>query len=219
MDTKEINPLWNLADTFSVADAVALIAGFDSQEGAQEETNVKIVFSSLVNAIDARKLKATIRQDARAAGINERVNTGEEIRMMTPVENVLNSNFMKVNVIFRKEPDWQKTTIDRQDLIEWLEGRGVRTGFFFPGAVDGPAYLDPKNPRYSAKLAAAVMAWQAVTDPRGRSPKQALTKWLNEHATRFGLTDEEGKPVRNTIEEISKIANWEMTGGAPKTLG
>ena len=68
-------------------------------------------------------------------------------------------------------------------------------------------------------LAAAVKAWQAVTDPKGKSPKQALDKWLREHAADFGLTDDEGNPVNQAIEDCSKIANWQPGGGAAKTPG
>ena len=80
-------------------------------------------------------------------------------------------------------------------------------------------HLDPKNPRYAPKLAAAVRAWQAVTDPGKVSPKKALTKWLREHAAEFGLSDDEGKPNETGIEEVAKVANWQPGGGAPKTPG
>ena len=33
----------------------------------------------------------------------------------------------------------------------------------------------------------------------------------------FGLTDEEGNPINQAIEECSKVANWNPGGGAPKT--
>jgi len=37
-----------------------------------------------------------------------------------------------------------------------------------------------------------------------------------EHATDFGLTDDDGNPVNLAIEECSKVANWK-TGGGPGT--
>lgn len=112
-----------------------------------------------------------------------------------------------------------ESRIDVESLRQWLETRSVRTGFFFPTATDAPDYLDQKNPRYAPKLAAAVRAWQSVTDAAGKTPKQALTKWLREHAAEFGLTDEEGKPNETGIEEVAKVANWQPGGGAPKTPG
>lgn len=86
-------------------------------------------------------------------------------------------------------------------------------------ANDSHGYLDPKNPRYAPKLAASVKAWQAVTDPRGRSPKKALDNWLREHAADFGLMGDDGIPVNTAIEECSKVANWQPGGGAAKTPG
>jgi hypothetical protein len=80
-------------------------------------------------------------------------------------------------------------------------------------------YLDPKHPRYAPKLAAAVLAWQTTGNKAltGKSPKQALLKWLREHAAEFDLTDEDGKPNETGIEEAAKVANWQPAGGAPKT--
>lgn len=75
-----------------------------------------------------------------------------------------------------------ESRVDVESLRGWLATRGIRAGFFFPTATDAPDYLDPKNPRYAPKLAAAVRAWQSVTDAGARSPKQALEKWLREHA-------------------------------------
>jgi hypothetical protein len=104
-------------------------------------------------------------------------------------------------------------------MIIWLKSKGITTGFFFPEATEAPDYLDKRNPRYAPKLAAAVQAWMSVTDPGKKSPKQALDKWLREHAAEFGLTDEDGKPIESAVEEISKVANWKQSGGAPKTSG
>ena len=91
--------------------------------------------------------------------------------------------------------------------------------FLFPERTETADYLDPENSRYAPKLAAAVRAWQAVTDPAGRHPKQALMKWLRENAAEFGLTDDEGKPNETGIEEAAKVANWQPGGGAPRTPG
>jgi hypothetical protein len=71
-----------------------------------------------------------------------------------------------------------------------------------------PDYLDPKHPRYAPKLAAAVMAWQAVTYPGKISPKAALTKWLSSHKDEFCLS-------AHGIEEAAKVANWAPQGGSP----
>jgi hypothetical protein len=112
--------------------------------------------------------------------------------------------------------------VEVASLKNWLAGRGFRSGFFFPEPSYSQDYLDPRHPRYASKLAAAVQAWMAMGSDSmvgGKSPKQALTKWLREHAREFGLADDDGKPNETGIEEAAKVANWQPMGGAPKTPG
>ncbi len=116
--------------------------------------------------------------------------------------------------------DLYKSTVEVDSLKQWLKSRGFTSGFFFPeGSDDSPDYLDPANPRYAPKLAAAVRAWQAVTGPGKTSAKKALDKWLREHAAEFGLTDDDGLPINQAVEDCSKVANWNQKGGAPTTPG
>ncbi|MGQ0677394.1 MAG: hypothetical protein ACT4N4_15095 [Rhodospirillales bacterium] len=131
-------------------------------------------------------------------------------------------SYYESNGELTQEPDsvnLYSSRVEVESLKEWLASRGFQRGFFFPTPVEAPGYLDPNNPRYAPKLAAAVRAWQAVQDPAGRHPKQALAKWLRENAVEFGLTDDEGKPNETGIEEAAKVANWQPGGGAPKTPG
>ena len=79
-----------------------------------------------------------------------------------------------------------------------------------------PGYLDPSHSRYSPKLAAAVRAWLAVEDEKGKHPRQALEAWLTKNAAELRLT-KDGKRNKQGIEECAKVANWKQTGGAPKT--
>jgi hypothetical protein len=51
----------------------------------------------------------------------------------------------------------------------------------------------------------------------GKTPKQALTKWLRENASRYGLSGDDGAPNETGIEEVAKVANWQPSGGAPRT--
>jgi hypothetical protein len=92
-----------------------------------------------------------------------------------------------------------------------------RTGGLFYDAK-APGVTDASHPRYSAKLAAAIAAWEAFDDtvPGPGTAKQNLQIWLRQHAAEFGLVDETGSPRESVIEEISIVANWATTGGAPK---
>jgi hypothetical protein len=116
--------------------------------------------------------------------------------------------------------DIRDSRVEVDSFRSFLSGRGLKTGFFFPEKPVAQDYLNPKHPRYAPKLAAAVFAWLATdgkSATKGKSPKQALTKWLRENASEFGLTDDDGKPNETGIEEAAKVANWQLTGGAPKT--
>ena len=119
--------------------------------------------------------------------------------------------------------DIERSKVEVESLREWFSSRGRRPAFFFPPEEDEPAkenepeYLDPGNLRYPPKLAAAVHAWQAVTDPGPKHPRQALKDWLVENAAEVGLTDEKGKLNNKGIEQVAAVANWRPRGGAPRT--
>jgi hypothetical protein len=106
-----------------------------------------------------------------------------------------------------------------ESLREWLKTRGCERGFFFPESKELPDYLNPSDPRYAPKLAAAIRAWEATSNVAiaGKSPKQVLTEWLVKHASEFDLLDRTGKPNHEGIDQIAKVANWQPLGGAPKT--
>jgi hypothetical protein len=238
-----ISAPWRSADYLTVRQAAALIAGVDpnavhesgdyfiDQEThlttSEGITQVQAALAVLANAINAKTLAAKIRRTAWERGWDEEPEAGE--RLTRDVE-VLDSDTdewpdadplrpKRRGVIYRVAPDWGLTTVERETLINWLRIRGLRPACFFPDAPQGPQtpdYLDRQNLRYSAKLAASVTAWQSVTHPAPRSPKQALEKWLREHAAEFGLVNSSGKPVAQAIEECSKVANWNTGGGAPK---
>jgi len=228
----EIDTLWNLHEDFSIADAAALVAGYNPTlvQRCEQDTLIHqsfprypVVLDALTRAITNGRLKAAIRISAREYGYADRM---ADIEYFAFIEDALpEGNTVEADEVLAKDrsciykplPDWSLSTIAREDLIDWLRRRGVSSGFFFPAGTDAPDYLDPGNPRYASKLAAAVRAWQAVTDSGGASPKQALVKWLREHAAEFGLTDDEGKQNETGIDEVAKVANWQPGGGAPKT--
>ncbi|WP_375668248.1 hypothetical protein [Bartonella sp. AP36NXGY] len=111
------------------------------------------------------------------------------------------------------------------DLKEWLSSRGLRPAFFFPEDDSAEtkdqkyyAFQDPTHPRYAPKLAAIVAAWEAVSEAEGgKTVKGTLIKWLSEHAVQYKLVDDDNLPREKLIEELAAVANWEPTGGAPKT--
>lgn len=211
---------WRLCDEFSVIQAALLIVG-ENPAGKQDDVlrsaysrpmGFDAAFAALRHATQAGRLRAVMRRKEDA------------IMSITPhlVERVAGGDG-SASESYTKEPDWNLTTITLDDLRAWLRGRGISTGFFFPKDEASADYLNPSHAHYSSKLAATIRAWEAVSrDPsatRGKTVKQAIMTWLRRHADQYGLTKDDGSPNEQGIEEISKIANWDTKGGAPKTPG
>jgi hypothetical protein len=198
---------WRLCDELNIVQAALLVAGADPSCDAGYVENWDIE-------------RRPVGYEAAKAAISSALMRGTIIGKMIPIYKMV--DFDKPYAPEDGSVDVMKSRVDVESLRTWLEDRGVRTGFFFPEQAIVQDYLDPKHPRYAPKLAAAVLAWLAIDDEsalKGKTPKQALSKWLREQAARFGMTDEDGKPNETGIEEAAKVANWQPGGGAPKTPG
>lgn len=231
-----IDPLWKLSEDYSVLDAAALIAGYEPTEidrcsnDTYFDTNFpsySVTLKAITQAIINLRLKAQIRHSVFEQGYALRI-VGDEYKVFG---DVLKKNealgtkdlYVKPNgeaFFVLPSPDWALTSVTKEDLVNWLSSRGIKSGFFFDSSVDAPNYLDKNHPRYAPKLAASVHAWLAMENSElivRKSAKQALAKWLRENSARFRLSDEEGIPNEKGIEECAKVANWDDKGGAPKT--
>jgi hypothetical protein len=194
---------WRLCDELNIVQAAMLVANINpsSSDGANAEG------WDVHNRPDGYEAaKAAIGSALRRGLIKGNFVPAVTIRFENSFDEPLQYN---ANI--------NESTVEVESLKTWLASRGFRRGFFFPDKDDAPDYLDPLNPRYAPKLAAAVRAWQAVTESGKKSPKQALEKWLRENAAAFGLVDEDGNPINQAVEDCSKVANWNQSGGAPKT--
>jgi hypothetical protein len=229
---------WRLCDHLNVVQAALLIVGADPSIAQLTERGIE--FNSQVRGYDAASTaiihaleKYGEYLDAIGLGTSnnhssQALKAPDAERLKSLKQGALKGKIVPVwatdtngnrHSIMEGVIDLWQSTVEVAALKVWLKERGFTTGFFFPDLEDKPDYLDPHNPRYAPKLAAAVHAWQAVTDPGTKSPKRALDKWLREHAAEFGLTDDEGQPVNQAVEDCSKVANWQPSGGAPKTPG
>ena len=197
IDPTNINPLWRLADPLTVTQAAALIAGVDPNTVIWRDS-----FYPLIKSGDNEIYREHLHEiEIAFAALRNAINAGN------------------LATKYNKRITWETITVAVADLKAWLESKGFRTGFFFPEAEEPkmPDFLNRSHPRYAPKLAAAVSAWLAVEDPGGKHPKRALEKWLREHAVDFGLTNEDGTLNETGIAEVAKVANWQPSGGAPKT--
>ncbi|MGC8535819.1 MAG: hypothetical protein ACP5QR_09850 [Rhizomicrobium sp.] len=117
--------------------------------------------------------------------------------------------------------DIYRTLVSALELDSFLKKRGVTSDYFHRPEFEISRKVVTGSPYFSKKLDAANKAWSAVTsDPAlliGKSPKQALKKWLTENAASLGLLNREGVPNQTGIDEICKVANWKPEGGATPT--
>lgn len=200
----EISDYWRLCDELTVQQAALLIVGVDpaSEIGANVED---------WKTHERPKGYEAVKHGLSRA-LRKGIVTGDNVAKQEWIDQYTTTDIHNTT-------DIKKSVVERDSLVAWLKSRGINTGFFFPVEKNtGLApYLDASNPRYAPKLAAAVNAWLAVTNPNGKTPKSALAKWLRENAAPYGLSDDEGKPNEQGIEETAKVANWDAKGGAPKT--
>ncbi|MDP7561089.1 MAG: hypothetical protein QF745_11185 [Planctomycetota bacterium] len=201
---------WRLCDELSVIQAALLIVGEDpsSNLGYVEDWDLH----ERPEGYEAAK--TAISNALRSGAIK-----GKVIRLYEQDINVHTGEFIDDSV------NLSESRVDVDSLRNWLAGRGFHAGFFFPNSSDAPDYLDPADPSYTPKLAAAIRAWQAVTtDPKyldnGKTVKQNLESWLTAHAAEFDLVKSDGEINADAIKnQIAKVANWMDKGGAPKTPG
>jgi hypothetical protein len=195
---------WRLCDELTIIQAALLVAGREPSGNAQYNAE--------------KTIHPPVGYEAAREAISNALRRGAIKGQLVPLyEHDINGNICGES---QGSVDIHSSRVEVDSLKAWLAGRGLKTGFFFPERPVAQDYLNPKRPRYAPKLAAAVFAWLATGDEstsKAKSPKQALTKWLREHASEFGLTDEDGKPNETGIEEAAKVANWQPGGGAPKT--
>lgn len=205
-DEEELDRMdyWRLCDELTIVQAALLISGTDPSKS-----------QSYVERWDPNKRPTGY--DAAKAAISNALRSGKIIGRLVPeyTEDINGNQGPPID----DSVDIYQSRIEVESLKLWLKSRGLKSGFFFPLRPKAADYLDPDNPRYAPKLAAAVSAWIAVGDVSGKHPKQALAKWLREHAAEFDLTDDDGNPNETGIDDAAKVANWQPLGGAPRTPG
>lgn len=116
-----------------------------------------------------------------------------------------------------KEPNWIETTVEVNDLQDWLKSRGFFPEFFFPqGSAAG--FKDKNNSRYSPKLACAIGAWEAVKNAQpNKSVKESIALWVQSNGINFGMGNADGVVPIKAIEQVATVVNWDTRGGATPT--
>ncbi len=128
----------------------------------------------------------------------------------------------------------QVTRIDKKQAVDLIEPVKVLRGVMLvtpeefrrfqdecveidSGSEIPPPYLDPTHEWYSSELASAVCAWLALFsggsfDPKGKSVKQQIERWLSSHGDKLSS---------NARKNTATLVNPDTTkkGGAPRTPG
>lgn len=199
----EVSRFWRLAESVNVIQAALLIIGVEPQTVEDYVENW---------APEKRPENYTAARDAIVGAT--RSGTLEGSICFVEYEGPM-GNFE----IDETRIDYGRSRVNVRSLIDWLQASGFDTDSLALPTEKPKGFRDPDHPRYSPKLMAVVEAWEnfdTESDEPG-TPKQRLMKWLRLNASRFGLTDDDGKPSENVIEELAKVANWATAGGAPKT--
>lgn len=104
------------------------------------------------------------------------------------------------------------STVLVDDLIVWCEAKSIP--HLWGKRRKNPMEAVAQMPDCPAELHAAIEAFSAVyLSPAAtmtRSPKNALLAWLEQHKPELSS---------NARERVATVANWQPTGGAPKTPG
>lgn len=188
---------WKLCDDYSIVQAAILACG-----GDPEDLQWEVERNSSHRPHGYVPVRTALMSAVQAGTLNARIVT-------------FDSDFDNQG----REP--HNAYVTAADLNAFFRAKRMVAPFFDRSDLPPEASFRPDSPQFPRKLDAAIKAWTAVTsDPaslRGRSPKQALEKWLIEHASELGLLNKDGQPNRNGIEEICKVANWKPEGGATPT--
>ncbi|MFC2952292.1 hypothetical protein ACFOOP_10155 [Marinicaulis aureus] len=189
---------WKLCDQLSIVHAALLVAGYNPSDHQSVEN---VTLSGQPPGYDGAK-------HAILSGLRKGAIEGE-----LKYEEPFNGNGEPYLCI-------HSSYVDVESLKAWLISKNVREHFFFFPEAKVSEFLDRDHPRYSPKLAAAVTAWHWLDDEaklEGKTPKQAVQKWLRKHAAEYGICDDDGKPNESVVDSISQIVNWRTKGGAPRT--
>jgi hypothetical protein len=196
------SPIWKLSETLSVVEATLLILEIEPQGQSDTIEDLADAYKPDGYLATKKALESSIRREALGGWLSP--------VLVEAASGGYDEDYQRV--------DYHASHVDVVDLRRWLAERGYSCSTFSAHGQECTGYRDPNHPRYAAKLAAVVEAWEAFdesSDERG-TVKQRLMKWLRLNAARFGLTGDDGAPMENVIEELAKVANWATSGGAPK---
>jgi len=227
---------WRLVPHYTIVEVSALIIGLlpECIVPANSDDSLHRDFLAILDCIEDERFQPIYTAVVRSILSND-LECAKAAHLIAEISKeqgwprgyVSDGTFHKTAAYSKKIPReicFDAAFITFDEVKKWLGSKGITTGFFFPHlAVEStPSYLNKNNLCFPPKLYAAVRAWEAVSSNqpllnKPGSAKQKIINWLEINAEELGLTDESGKLVVSTIENIAKLANWDTTGGRSKT--
>jgi hypothetical protein len=193
---------WLLCDELTIKQAALLMVDIDPDEAIWVE---EWELHKRPSGYEAAK------QAIRVAVNTKKVN-GRIVALQRPTM-VDAKNWEVALVEIEGSVDIDRSMVEVVSLGNFLRERGVTSKFFSPPYPLAP--IKSHSPDYLEELRAAIEAFEAVhgdsSATKGRTPKQALLLWLEEN--------KKGQLSENARERIATVANWQPSGGAPKTPG
>ena len=205
--------LYKLMDVISVEDAAALIAGvspnsvYHDYYAGEGYIAIRTNQGDPYNAQEVFSISLkTLGHAIKSGKLNAHIVITPNVESLT--QDCLNKDWIAISDI-----DTAKTTIDRDDLREWLSDRGVFPHLLFPNGKKDD-YMNQKHPNYSAKLALCVRAWEEAqtANLNGKRVKGFIEDWMKDNAKAFGVTNTGDK----FFKDLAAIPNWDVTGGRAK---
>lgn len=221
------------ADTYSVMDAAALMAGAHPHDpyeyNGSTKTGLRVdAEKALKGAIAFGKLKARLVYEPKLEWERDHQDDkylviAKELLPTSIAEDLRHIGDKNGNIVIQREPNWEKSEVAADDLRQWLRKKGRFPAVIFSNDASTPSedptepdYLDPAHERFAPELAMAVRAWQGVTASESIrvSVKQALRHWILHNKELWRGSSE---PSEGALNRMSTVANWQPQGGAPRT--
>ena len=236
-----ISQAWKRKSKYTVEQAAALMAGFNPNEIVFAEDHINVsdtkdadgindvegYFSWLQEAIKDQILEAKIIYSARSEVKYKTKTKDEKIIKKYEYFDEDKDDIGKFDIICSTTPDWNKTEVEYDHLIAWLQKKDYNDRFFntSPKAVEEKYWdiLDSNGKYFAPKLATAIRAWREVTDPdkdylkdTKSTPKQKLLKCLeaNSKSKTKWFSDKNNIDPTTDLGAMASIANWRGTPGS-----
>lgn len=189
----DISPAWFSADAVTIREAACILGWVDPACVARNR-----LLPAQAEAMNRIVQRAVLSHALPYLAAFEWENNGYSQDSLVPIDAVSAHTHLADATLLRV-----------RDLAGWCDAHNIKHPWQANANAKG---MLPDH--YPEELRAAIEAFNAVHgDPSAaakRSPKAALTAWLAANKPELST---------NARERIATVANWQPTGGAPKTPG